>query len=418
MNRQLVRRVGWLGLAVCGIGLTGCGGGEKNTVEMRPVSRSGESQYAEAQRLYIQSRSKYEQGERQRQSMDQVARNLKGAIHNDQDCPLFYSRLGDVQLELGAPSEAFTNLEESVRLYKDWIPGWLGLATWATEQMGSEGGKRAYAEARLADAKNALNALFDKVEKAGAGTQESLMPGGNLMARSEQKKKREDPTRSETEQLNMILSWLIANEQWLVENPAIAFMADGMMMTGSINDKLNRRLRARIEYQYAEIAIAAKDPADRVIDLLDEALRWDENLVTARLEKAAQLRKMGRYQMAESLLEPYLKDTSNPVYKNNGRLWFEAAANYTDWYVASSGGADVFDKAQIAFNRLFDINENQAEAWLRYAHLLYHGGTRVKDPQHLQNAQKCVKNFRELAGNNPEATQLAQNIDAALQQVK
>ena len=135
------------------------------------------------------------------------------------------------------------------------------------------------------------------------------------------------------------------------------------------SDRLFRRLRAQVGHQRAVLAMEEGEPAQAVIALLEEALKWDKDYASCQLDMAAQLRSLGRFSEAESWLHPFV-DGNDPMYARNGRIRFEAGRLFYDWYLAGRR-TDIFAKANEHLSVLTEVlNPRHSNGLYLYGWLL------------------------------------------------
>ena len=377
--RQCRRLLARVALAAIAPLLAGCD-------EWDPLQRPAQQacqEFAAAQQLYVQSRWRDDQAAALRENRDQLVRKLRQVIDLSENTPLFWSKLGDVRLELGpdAYSVAHEDFLRAKALSRYWIPADLGLARYEMFA-----GNPANAEGYLADAEKSLATLRKLA--------------GELNRRDAARAHRgaaPDPALPIAEQFRLFVTWLDWNERWQPENPVAVELGPGSDVGQSVVTALERRLHARIEYQRAELMIVGRRPGVDVIARLDRALAWDPDFTTATIEKACQLRRNGQLDEAESLLEPYVRARGNPPFARSGRLVYELAMLYAARY-AREGGEKWFDAATDYFLRLLsdELNPRHATGLYGYALHVREGGRRARRPDFLEAAVKYLDQARQL----------------------
>lgn len=391
-------------------------------IEQRPSTTANRA-FHEAQVLYAASRWRDDRGPALRASRDELIRKLVQVIHLAPDCPLFYSKLGDVRLELGpeAYSLAHEDYRASLQACRNWAPGHLGLARHAL----LAGRDVAAAEEHLRDAEKALRAVAE-----WAAWDDTPRRDGSGATRDADA---DDPRLSPAEASALMACWLEWNELWYPENPPLfggeSLGAGGRAGPGARADglparaagKIERRLRARIEYIRAEVMLTAGRSAADVVAQLDRSLRWDADFVTATMEKARQYRRLEQFAEAESLLEPFMREAASGhgtpgafSFARNGRMLFEYATLHAQRYLASRDPR-FFDEANDHFATLLnEVSLYNAEAWLSYATLLRVAGADHGRREILQDAQKYAERAAALDPQLPGLATEREAIAAAL----
>ena len=408
-------RLLWLTASMAGL-MAGC---TQDYTVVR-ISNNGIAEFQKAQEVYVKSRGIDERGLAHESSMRDVVRLLRAAIDNDPNCVLFHSRLAEVLLELepGGDNYSVANQEynEALRLCCDWVPAHIGLSARATRLSHRYAGNYEEAEDHLEDAEESLEHLMERMKAQRRAMQEVSPEGGFGLAGSSSS---EGPELDEKDQLSLLAGWLINNEFWQGENPLGTTGQPGAPSpAGALVEFVERRLRARIEYQRAEIMIVAGKPADVVIEQLNLALQWDPNFNTARLELAAQVRKGGNLEAQESLLHPFMQAAAPAYIRNNGRICYEVASLYAEMYRVHRSD-EAFNAASKQLSRLVDeINPAHSAGLLIYANLLYQAGAANRLRAFLVDAQECLDRAEMIDPGLPGAGLLRENIQRALTETR
>ncbi len=358
------------------------------------VSRNGAGLYLAALQRRWESQARDERGRERRESLSTVVRELKAAVSNDPTCSLFHSKLGEVLLNAGQGDLAKDSFDTSLDLCADdWVPGWLGLAQWATERIPLDPAKIEEADHYLFRAEQAIKNIRLRWSELPTDQRGSLGLGKlGLPVDST-----DDGLPSERAGVGLVIDWLCANE-----HPAL-FAGTSVF----------RRLRARIGYQAALIAAARGEPASTVINHLLVSHRSDPDFVPAQLERARQHHKRGEYANAEDILLPVLR--ANPLYRDSAELRFELARIYSGWCLETFADEQCH-KAEEAFVRLHEINDNHIEGWLARAEMNYAVGGRLGKRAWLDNAKKMVDFVLGIQPNHPRASHLLEEIDKAIKE--
>ena len=373
---------------------------------VRLVSVNGATLYSQARTYYTGIRILDLQGKPLEQEMNNVMRLLDGAITNDPKCALFQTKMADMQMEAGQVQAAGSAYEQTRQLCEDWVPAWIGMAHVSTRK-GDLDSARNYlrgATASLNQIQGAAKPLEDVPDFWSA-------LGLNIPRQKQPDKSPNDPSLSDDESLQLLVNHLQESEAWTIENPGLLIQGQGGVSQVQPG-KLFRRVHARIEYHYALIELQAGTGPDAVLAKLDRSLEWDPDFFPAKIEKAAQFRLSGKLQEAERLLRPYL-DSADPKLSNNGRLLYEMAGIYTDWYVKEKD-TQLADRADAYFSKLHTLNPKHAEGFVKRAELYLATGTALKRNDILDNAITCVNHARTIRGSDtPEATKLRADIAKA-----
>lgn len=396
------------------------------------VSAAAIDYYGKAEAQYRLARELDEHGPQLRDRMNEVVRLLRAAIHNSPKCPLFHAKLGDAYLtmrdargQVSAPDEAKIAFEASLQPCDDpdgklcretWVPGWLGLAAWARE-LGKYDEAHTYLDSAV-EAINNLRAKYDE-EMGEHGSATSSLFG--FLGIDNQPEDSDAPITA-SEQIDLLLGLLAANENWLRENqnwPGPAGRTGKTVNIGTLTKNLFNRLHARIAYERAAIAWAQREPAPWILrELIQPGRDDDPDFVDARLLESQLHRATGDYQAAESLLRPFT-DSPDPIFRNNGRLLFELASIYTDWYASEpTCPEDVFDRGENVLYILLDLNTRHVEGWVLRARLRRVAGVRHGDRALLQGAMLCAANALKIWPGHVGATQEQSLIQAEIDKLK
>jgi tetratricopeptide (TPR) repeat protein len=396
----LTRSAASLAVIVLLLSLTGCNTPAPATPRICPgivpVSRNGADYYAKARAQYALIRAQDLRDEPLNQQMTQVLRQLDGAITNDPRCMLFHTKQADMLIEAGQGNKAQEHYETARKICEDWVPSWIGLADLATRN-------GAYSDARsyLKSAQAALDHIAGQTKSKEATPDFFAILGINIPKQQAPGKSPDDPSLSDDDALRLVVNHLQESEAWTIENPGLLIQGatPGTTIVQSAN--LTRRLRARIEYQTVLIRLAEKaSPAD-LLKGLDYVLQWDADFFPAKIETAVQLRATGNHQEAERILRPYV-DSSDPKLANNGRLLFEMASIYTDWFKQGKD-SKVADLADEYFDRLHKVNARHAEGYVKRAELYLAAGTLFKRPDTLKAAIHCLDQAKSIYGKDDAA---------------
>ena len=396
--RTLSNVANLLGVAALVFSAVGLGGCKTDPPPARSnltlVSQNGTELYRKARQHHAYIRVRDLQGKSLGTEMAKVLRWLDGAITNDPKCPLFHSKLAEMQVTTGQLDRAAKHFETSRQLHQDWVPAWTGLAEIALRK-----GQFDSAYSYLDSAAKAMEALKRGGSQPGATP--GANPGGDMMAvmglnvPGGSGNASDDPRLSLADANRMLINWLQESEAWTIENPnlLISSGAGGMAVP---QGRLFRRVRARIDYQRAMVDLARGAKAGDVIAAMDKILAWDPDFFSAKVEKAVQLRKLKRYREAERLLRPYM-DSKDPTLANNGRLLLEMASIYTDWY-AQTHDTETADLADGFFDKLHKLNPDHATGYIKRAELYLDAGSTLKRADTLDTALSCLKKARAALG--------------------
>ncbi|MFQ5590062.1 MAG: tetratricopeptide repeat protein [Phycisphaerae bacterium] len=359
--------------------------------DVHQVSKSGAELYRTALELLWKSRARDEQGPERNASLDGVVRRLKAAVSNDPNCPLFHSKLGEVMLDIGQHDLAKDHFETSLDLCRnDWVPGWLGLARWARQRIDRDPAKLAEAEHYLWRAEQAT----DSIERHWGDLPGDArgLPGLGKLGLADSASGLAIP--KERTGGWILIDFLCANEY-----PAL-FAGTSVLA----------RMRARIVYERALIAEARGEPALTVIENLLISHRYDPDFAPATLERARQHYKRAEYRKAEDILLPLLR--AEPLYQGCAELWLELAQVYSGWCLETLAEGECA-KAEEAFVKVHDINENHVRGWLARAKLQYDVGSRLGRRDWLEGARASVGNVLDLIPTHPEGNELLRLIEVA-----
>jgi len=359
------------------------------------VSRNGGDFYTRARTQYAEIRAADLRGPALDAQMTQVLRQLDGAITNDPRAMLFHSKLADMYAESGQADKAQSHYETARKLCDDWVPAWIGLAHLAT-QNGAHDDARSYL--------NSAKVALERVQGTAAPKQKEpdffAILGINIPPDPTPGKSPDDPTLGDDAALRQIVNHLQESEAWTIENPAL--LEKGLSGASVVQSAgLFRRLRARIEYENALIRLSEKAPPAEMLKALDYSLQWDPDFFPAKIETAVQLRAGGNYQEAERILRPYV-DSSDAKLSNNGRLLFEMASIYTDWFKQSKD-AEISDLAEKYFARLYQVNPQHAEGFLKRAEHYLNAGTHFKRADMFTTGIACLDEAKKLNGGKDTA---------------
>src|SRR6185437_12135520 len=156
------------------------------------VSKNGAAQYINARDGYLVIRAKDMQGPQLASAMDKVMASLDAALVNDERCPLFRSKHGEMFLELGPDSyvSAEDDLNAAIKLSEDWVPAWIALA-----ELEGRRGKLARARSFLDSADKAITSLEDENKRKPVPPFRIL--GVAIFGDDENKKDPDDPKLDE-----------------------------------------------------------------------------------------------------------------------------------------------------------------------------------------------------------------------------
>lgn len=341
------------------------------------VSQNGTNFYLQSQDQYIRIRAADLQGKALDSEMEKAVRFMDAALVNDPRSPLFHSKMGQLLLETDSMDLAKQHFEQARKICEDWVPAWLGLAEIARRQSDMD-----TARANIKGAEFAI----DMVQGAVPLDQPNILNALGLNIAPPANGGPRDPALDENARLQLVLIWLQESEAWTLENPALLTPA-GMGMhlnTGSVI----RRVRARVEYQKVLVERLATQDPQPLIQGLDRALEWDPDFFPAKVEKAILFRAMGRFSEAERLLRPYV-DSADPKLANNGRLLYEVASLYTDWF-AEDPKPEQADRADEYFDRLQKVNPEHGPGYLKRAELYLRAGVALRRLDTLAAAEDCL----------------------------
>jgi tetratricopeptide (TPR) repeat protein len=302
-----------------------------------------------------------------------------------------------------------------LQLSEDWVPSWISLA-----DLEARRGQFQKAASYLNSADKSIRVLEDRQKRKPLPPFRIL---GLTIWQEQSNHKPNDPSLEEAERRQLLVTWLQESEQWRIDNPALltALPATGAGPGGGGSFTVNhtnlmRRLRAAVAFERIVLKLAEGEKPALVIPLFDRVFEWDPDYFPARIEKAHQLGKLEEFREAERLLRPYI-DSKDPKVSHNGRLLYEMACIYTDWYIhsAASKDADSFSRlAEASFSRLFQVNPESAEGWVKRAELYAVGGARARRRDTLRDARRWLANAREiLKADTPEMQRIAHDIDQA-----
>jgi len=340
---------------------------------------------------------------------------LDGAVANDPKCSLFVGKRGEMFIELGPDGygRAEADLKKAIELSEDWAPAWIALA-----DLEARRGQPDRAGKYLKGAEQSLEVLAEKEKKNP--TPPFKIMGLTIAPDAPPEKGPRDPSLDKAERRQLILAWLQENEQWTIESPSLLIPVSGGGAKLNANN-LNRRLRARVEFEWIVLRLFRGETAQEVLPKFDHIFEWDPDLFPARIEKAVQLRRAGKYREAERLLRPYV-DTNDPKLANNARLIHEMAGIYTDWYVSEPDpklNAELSKEAEQMFVRLHKVNPQHAAGWISRAHLYAVAGLRGKKLATLKDARQWLDNARELLGTETaDIKRVQQEVDQAEKSLK
>lgn len=417
----LLRRGAVLLMALCSMALLALLGGCSNTpskpkADLCPgvvrVSNSGASLFSAAQQRYAQIRLMDLQGKRLESELSEVMKLLDGAITNDRRAAIFHSKMGDIRLEAGQVGQAEGYYNRSRELCQEWVPAWIGLAKVATQR-----GDLAGADSYLNSAAQAMAKLERGAEPKAKQQPNFFLAalGVNLPATPEPKKDPNDPTYEEDEKLRILVSWLQANEAWVVENGGLV-SPTGELKVVKTGD-LFRRLKATIAFQRVLMTLAEGAEPQAVLTGLDYVLQWDPNYFPARIEQAVQLRKLNNFKDAERLLLPMVANPANPVLSNSAKLNYEMAAIYTDWFKQTKE-ARTADAADQFFSKLHTLNGEHVDGYIKRADLYLAAGTEFKRDETLVAGLTCLDHARNNLGREtPEIASLRTQLQQARQKI-
>jgi tetratricopeptide (TPR) repeat protein len=405
MTRLRRRSVSWLALPLLVLAL-GCTPRPERFQGIVRVSKNGSDQYYNARNGYLVIRALDMQGPPLKAAMDKVMSSLDGALVNDDRNPLFRSKHGEMFLELGPDSytTAEDDLNTALKLSEDWVPAWIALADLEARR------------GRLDRARKMLDGADQSITNLQIDAQKHPVPPFRILGLAifgeDNKKDPNDPTLQESERRQLLLTWLQESEQWTIESPALlGKTASGGTTVNTGN--LFRRLHARVEFERIVIKLHEPDGLTAVMPMFDKVFEWDPDLFPARIEKAAQLRRLGAWREAERMLRPYV-DSADPKLANNARLVFEMASVYTDWYINSPDDPNaraISKSAEQWFVKLFQINRQHVSGWLKRAELYAVAGQREANARTLADADTWLANAREvLKKDTPETQRVAQKI--------
>lgn len=342
---------------------------------------------------------------------DSMFRHINGSIQVAERCPLYYSRRGVLYLEQGQLHKAYVDLKRSVELCEDWVPGWLGLARWATIKAAAHPESVQDAEHFIEEAWGAVDTLDQRADEALAGATGTRFDSGSDRYGAS----RDAPALTRGWQTRLMLSWIEEEEAWVVErtppSPPIAAKATVQARAGT----LLRRLRAKIAHREAALAVVRGDPPDAILAMLDRVRDWDPDFAPALIDKAMVFRTLERFQEAESCLHSFFSRNADPSYRRNPRLRYEAGSLYHDWYL-SEKRAEYFDLAEREFGYLLnDLDSEHADAWrkrglLRIAAMRYAPLSAQERDEYLQEAKKCRDEALRIAGTTPAIGRLSKEI--------
>ena len=400
MTRLPRRSLAWLALALLAM-CAGCTPRPERFVGIVRVSKNGSDQYFNARNGYFVVRALDLQGPPLRSAMDKVMSSLDGALVNDDRNPLFRSKHGEMYLELGPDSytTAEDDLNTALKLTEDWVPAWVALA-----DLEARRGRLARARSYLDSADKSIIVLQDDTSKHPVPPFRIL---GLDIFGEEKKKDPNDPTLDESERRQLMLTWLQESEQWAIESPALLTKTASGGTTVNMPN-LFRRLHARVEYERIVVKLHEPDGATAVMPMFDKVFEWDPDFFPARIEKAAQLRRLGSWREAERMLRPYV-DSNDPKLSNNARLIYEMACVYTDWYINGPDDPNakaISKSADQWFTKLFQINQKHVAGWLKRAELYAVAGQREANLKTLQDADQWLANAREILGKDTPETQM------------
>jgi tetratricopeptide (TPR) repeat protein len=360
-----------------------------------PVSRNGATLYKTAQDLYWQSRARDDRGQALLDSMDAVAKDLRAAKTNDPNCPLMYSKLGEVYLECGQGDLAKNEFERSLDYCEDWVPGWIGLAQWAIQRIPLDPLKIDEATHYLIRADQAVANIQQRYNEIPEDQRKSWKGLGKLGLGEDVGA---EGIPSDRMRVGLVFDFLAANEY-----PAL--QTGGTVLP---------RMRAKIWYQHALMAEARGEPAETVIQLCLKSHRFDPNYPPALILRSEQHVKLKQYFEAENILLPLME--AEPIYQNSAQIWYELAQIYSAWCVSQLAEEPCFE-AEKAYVKLHDLNEQHVEGWIGRGRLNYIVGSKRGNLQVLQNAQVFANNALEFNPNDPEAGKLRELIDEAISEL-
>lgn len=295
------------------LSFVGCASSEPvPPADVTPVSQSGNAYYSNAKSAWPEVYGAPRTRREMEIAIDEIVVQLQRALDNDPRCLLFMTKIADLHLDKGDLGPAEGYYRQAYRLSADWTPAWIGLARIALMQ-----GDHQQALMLLDGAKLSMESQ-ERWGQQPARPFLSFVTGilGIDLLPPSLARDLGDPTLSAEDARSLVQGWLEEHLSWRVDARGLEGRDEGVSPGGGIF----RRLMARIVFYrgQAELLSSGNTTTGGLIAICDEALRFDPDLLMARLMQAeahfSQAIRGNRdaLRRAHSLLEPYVA-TQDPM---------------------------------------------------------------------------------------------------------
>ncbi len=340
-------------------------------------SKAGITACAEGRARWEELLSRQQFGVERQADLGKVVEALDRAIASDPAFPLFLSKKGEMLLENPEPSRVAAArqwFEKSVGPGLDprattgserWAAGWIGLARcWALE---SDLGK---AEEMLRAADDAVTWL-DSAPPTRMG---GLL--GLLLNPPEPNSDPLNPELPESTRKSILVAAMTDDAGWDVSSAALGTPDPAL---AAVDPK--RRVRAEIEFQRSLITKNALDT-----QAFETVFRWYPDHYRARLEKASRLVRLGQYDEAQGVIQPYA-DLSNPKLSADPDLLLLMGTIHARQYLLS-GAPGQAQQAERFLSLLDQRHPWDARGYILHARVLAKTAGIARDSRALAEAKR------------------------------